>query len=55
MKHEVAQMLAQGGSASVNTPSVMGLVGEGRAAYVASNNGGVGLTKNAALEYGDSF
>jgi NAD(P)-dependent dehydrogenase (short-subunit alcohol dehydrogenase family) len=55
MKHEIAQILAQGGGASVNTPSVMGLVGEGRAAYVASNYGGAGLTKIAALEYGDSF
>ena len=51
LKHEIAQMLAQGGGAIVNTASVAGLVGGVGSAYVASKHGVVGLTKNAALEY----
>jgi NAD(P)-dependent dehydrogenase (short-subunit alcohol dehydrogenase family) len=54
MKHEIAHMLAQGGGAIVNTASVMGLVGGGGAAYVASKHGVVGLTKQAALEYAEA-
>lgn len=53
MKHEIAHMLKQGGGAIVNTASVMGLVGGGGAAYVASKHGVVGLTKHAALEYAE--
>ena len=45
MRHEIAQMLAQDGGAIVNTASVMGLVGGGGAAYVASKHGVIGLTK----------
>ena len=53
MRHEINQMLTQGGSGSVvNTASVAGLVGSrGGCAYVASKHGVVGLTKTAALEY----
>lgn len=52
MKHEIPQMLAQGGGAIVNTASIWGLVGApGAAAYVASKHGVVGLTRAAALEY----
>jgi NAD(P)-dependent dehydrogenase (short-subunit alcohol dehydrogenase family) len=52
MKHELAQMLAQGGGSIVNTASVAGLVGLSTASsYVASKHGVVGLTKTAALEY----
>jgi NAD(P)-dependent dehydrogenase (short-subunit alcohol dehydrogenase family) len=52
MKHEIAQMLRQGGGAIVNTASAAGLVGlTGASAYVASKHGVVGLTKTAALEY----
>jgi NAD(P)-dependent dehydrogenase (short-subunit alcohol dehydrogenase family) len=51
MKHEIAQMLRQGGGAIVNTASVAGLIGfAGFGAYVASKHGVVGLTKTAALE-----
>jgi NAD(P)-dependent dehydrogenase (short-subunit alcohol dehydrogenase family) len=52
MKHELAQMLAQGGGAIVNTASVAGLVGLPTAgAYVASKHGVIGATKSAAIEY----
>jgi NAD(P)-dependent dehydrogenase (short-subunit alcohol dehydrogenase family) len=52
MKHQIAQMLADGGGAIVNTSSNAGL----RAvrllsAYTASKHGICGLTKNAAVEY----
>jgi NAD(P)-dependent dehydrogenase (short-subunit alcohol dehydrogenase family) len=55
MKHELRQMLRQGGGAIVNTASVAGLVGMSHApAYCAAKHGVVGLTKNAALEYAKS-
>ena len=55
MKHEIAQMLAQNpkGGAIVNTASVAGLVGLPMGShYVAAKHGVVGLTKTAAMEYG---
>ncbi len=52
MKHEILQMLEQGGGAIVNTASIAGLVGlRSASAYVASKRGVVGVTKTAALEY----
>jgi len=55
MKHEIRQMLAQGGGAIVNTASVAGLQGFARySAYTASKHAVVGLTKTAALEYARS-
>ena len=52
MKHEIAQMLEQGGGAIVNTASIAGLIGlPTSSAYVASKHGVSGLTKTAALEY----
>jgi NAD(P)-dependent dehydrogenase (short-subunit alcohol dehydrogenase family) len=51
MKHQVAQMLAQGdGGSIVNASSVAGLVGSRVGlAYCASKHGVVGLTKAAAI------
>jgi NAD(P)-dependent dehydrogenase (short-subunit alcohol dehydrogenase family) len=53
LKHEVAQMLAQGGGgAIVNTASIAGLIGLATSGhYVAAKHGVVGLTKSAAIEY----
>jgi NAD(P)-dependent dehydrogenase (short-subunit alcohol dehydrogenase family) len=52
MKHEIAQMLRQGGGTIVNCASVAGLVGyPGVPAYTASKHGIIGLTRAAALEY----
>jgi NAD(P)-dependent dehydrogenase (short-subunit alcohol dehydrogenase family) len=53
MKHEIRQMLAQGGGAIVNAASVAGLVGAPKhSIYAASKHAVVGLTKSAAAEYG---
>ena len=53
MRHEIPQMLEQGGGAIVNMASILGSVGFRQApAYVAAKHGIVGLTKAAALEYG---
>ena len=52
MKHELVQMLAQGGGSIVNTGSIAGLIGlPTSSAYVAAKHGVLGLTKTAALEY----
>jgi NAD(P)-dependent dehydrogenase (short-subunit alcohol dehydrogenase family) len=52
MKHEIAQMLKQGGGVVVNTSSGAGIRGvPGGAAYVASKHAIIGLTKSAALDY----
>jgi NAD(P)-dependent dehydrogenase (short-subunit alcohol dehydrogenase family) len=52
LRHEITQMLHQGGGAIVNCASSAGLIGVPQlSAYVASKHGVVGLTKCAALEY----
>lgn len=52
MKHELVQMLAQGGGVIVNTGSIAGLVGLPTSSiYVAAKHGVLGLTKTAALEW----
>ena len=53
LKHEIAQMIAQGnGGAIVNTSSIAGLIGLPTSGhYVAAKHGVVGLTKTAAMEY----
>src|SRR5262249_27155334 len=55
MKAEIEQMLKQGrGGAIVNTSSGAGLVGvKAMPAYVAAKHGVAGLTRAAAIEYGD--
>ena len=53
MKYEIPAMLNSGGGAIVNMASVLGEVGFAHSpAYVAAKHGVLGLTKNAAIEYG---
>lgn len=52
MKHELRQMLGQGGGAIVNTSSAVGLVGTPNSVtYPTAKHGIVGLTRCAALQY----
>lgn len=53
MRHQIAQMLAQGGGgAIVNAASLLGTMGYANlGGYVAAKHGVVGLTRTAALEY----
>jgi NAD(P)-dependent dehydrogenase (short-subunit alcohol dehydrogenase family) len=52
MKHELVQMLAQGGGAIVNTSSGAGVIAApGLPHYTAAKHGVLGLTKAAAQEY----
>lgn len=54
MKHQIPQMVKQGGGAIVNTASLAGLISAPElGAYVASKHGVVGLTKTAAVECAD--
>ena len=54
MRAEIPAMLERGRGAIVNVASIMGAVAAPTAsAYVASKHGVVGLTRAAALEYGD--
>ncbi len=53
MKYEIPAMIKAGGGAIVNMASILGQVGfAGAPAYVAAKHGVVGLTQNAAIEYG---
>ena len=52
MRHEIAQMLRQGGGVVVNTSSGAGIRGvAGGAAYAASKHAIIGMTRSAALDY----
>ncbi|MFO7944252.1 MAG: SDR family oxidoreductase [Anaerolineales bacterium] len=53
MKYEIPAMLESDGGAIVNISSILGQVGfQGAPAYVSAKHGVVGLTKTAAMEYG---
>lgn len=53
MRYQIPAMLEAGGGSIVNISSILGQVGFRNApAYVAAKHGVVGLTRNAALEYG---
>lgn len=55
MKYEIPAMLDAGGGSIVNMASILGEVGfAGAPAYVTAKHGVVGLTQNAAVEYGQS-
>lgn len=55
LRHQIPAILGSGGGSVVNVASVMGEVASpGSAAYVASKHGVLGLTKTAAVEYGDA-
>jgi NAD(P)-dependent dehydrogenase (short-subunit alcohol dehydrogenase family) len=52
MKHEIQQMLKNGGGAIVNTASIAGMIAEpGVSAYITAKHGVIGLSKAAAVEY----
>ena len=52
MKHELAQLVQQGGGVVINTSSGAGIRGvAGGAAYAASKHAIIGLTRSAALDY----
>ncbi|MGE0871137.1 MAG: SDR family NAD(P)-dependent oxidoreductase [Kofleriaceae bacterium] len=53
MRAQLPAMVARGGGSIINIASVLGQVGfRHSAAYVAAKHGVIGLTQNAALEYG---
>ena len=53
LKYEIPAIIKSGGGAIVNMASILGSVGFASSpAYVAAKHGVVGLTKSAALEYG---
>ncbi|SNR62498.1 glucose 1-dehydrogenase [Halorubrum vacuolatum] len=54
LKHELPQLIENGGGAVVNTSSISGQTGAGSAPYVASKHGIIGLTRTAAVEYADA-
>ncbi|MEG3162394.1 glucose 1-dehydrogenase [Sphingomonas sp. LB2R24] len=55
MKHEIAQMLKQGGGVVINNSSGAGIKGiPGGSAYAASKHAIIGVTKSAALDYATS-
>lgn len=54
LRYGIPAMLEAGGGAIVNMASILGSVGfAGAGAYVAAKHAVIGLTKTAAMEYGD--
>ncbi|MGK7369704.1 MAG: SDR family NAD(P)-dependent oxidoreductase [Candidatus Halalkalibacterium sp. M3_1C_030] len=54
MNQQIPAMLASGGGSIINMASILGSVGTPNVAgYVAAKHGVVGLTKSAALDYGE--
>lgn len=54
MRYQIPAMLKNGGGVIVNMASILGQVGmREHAGYVAAKHGVVGLTRAAALDYGD--
>ena len=53
MKYEIPEMLKRGGGAIVNTSAEAGLQGSLNFSFVVSKHGVIGLTKSAALGYGN--
>ncbi len=52
LKHQIAQMLQNGGGAIVNNASIAGMIAEpGISAYITAKHGVIGLSKAAAVEY----
>jgi len=55
LKYEIQQMLTAGGGAIVNTASIWAVRGAPfQAAYAASKHGVLGLTRTAAIDYGEA-
>ncbi len=55
MKHEISNMVQNGGGVIVNTSSAAGVMAiAGQAAYVASKAGIIGLTQSAAIDYANA-
>jgi len=54
MRYQIPEMLKSGEGSIVNMSSILGIVGFRKApAYTAAKHGLIGLTKSAALEYGE--
>ena len=53
MRHQIPAMLEQGGGVIVNNSSLLGERGAGSAPYAATKHGVIGLTRSAAVTFGD--
>lgn len=54
MKYQLEEMIKQGSGNIINVSSILGKIGDaGAAAYSAAKHGVLGLTKSAAIDYGE--